>query len=197
MAKEHPELSEELGHESVACYDLARIGAAKSSWDAFASALAAAPEAERVLSELRDGRERGPVLNYVDGGFKGGRAFVDAAALARRAEEATPLPEPARAAARAARQALDAAVLDSFAMGAYADFVPGESGLFIAFPDGAYHGNGYTDRSLVWSKYAWYPLSPFGRDGATPGDGKVSNWFELLDAWFDEGEGGGVNGVLP
>ena len=34
-------------------------------------------------------------------------------------------------------------------------------------------------------------LAPYGRwaflaDGATPGNGKVENWFELLDSWFDD-----------
>ena len=33
--------------------------------------------------------------------------------------------------------------------------------------------------------------APYGRwafleDGATPGNGVVENWFELLDAWFDD-----------
>ena len=50
---------------------------------------------------------------------------------------------------------------------------------------------------LVWSMYPWYATCAFGRDGATSGDGAVTNWFELLDRWFDTGEGGGVNGVAP
>jgi hypothetical protein len=32
-------------------------------------------------------------------------------------------------------------------------------------------------------------------DGATPRNNKVENWFELLDSWFDTGNGkeGGLN----
>jgi len=194
-AEQDPERAERMAHESVACYDLARIADAKRAWDRFAAALAAVPEARQVLSSLRDGGESA-VINYVDGGFKGEHAFVDAVALARRAEEAAQLPEPARAAARAAREALDAAVVDSFAMRAYAGFVPGENGIFVAFPDGA-ASTGYYGKTLVWSKYAWYPRCAFGKDGATPGDGVVTSWFELLDLWFDQSEEGGVNGVKP
>jgi len=36
-------------------------------------------------------------------------------------------------------------------------------------------------------------------DGATAGNGVVENWFELMDAWFDEPsveEPGGANGYV-
>ncbi len=42
-----------------------------------------------------------------------------------------------------------------------------------------------------YGKYAWCI------DGATPGNGEVENWFELMDAWFDSAEAdepGGSNG---
>jgi hypothetical protein len=56
-----------------------------------------------------------------------------------------------------------------------------------------------------WDGLAMYtPLagqgSAYGRwafltDGATAGDGKVENWFELVDAWFDRADdSGGANG---
>jgi hypothetical protein len=193
---ENPQMAAE-SRESVSCYDLSRIGEAKSAWDRFAVALAAAPGAEAVLGGLRDEGEHPAVLNYVDDGFRGEHAFVDASALARRAEEAEELPEPARAAARAAREALDAAIVDSFAVGFYKGFVAGENGIFVTFPDGAFKPGSLLGRAIVWSKYPWYAHCPFARDGATPGDGKVTNWFELLDLWFDEGDAGGVNGVAP
>lgn len=42
--------------------------------------------------------------------------------------------------------------------------------------------------------------APYGRwsflaDGATPDDGEVENWFELMDSWFDDttSDPGGYN----
>ena len=31
----------------------------------------------------------------------------------------------------------------------------------------------------------------FLKDGATPGNGVVENWFELLESWFNESDSGG------
>ena len=59
----------------------------------------------------------------------------------------------------------------------------------------------------MWAELAWYTprdaedeLDPYGRwafleDGATPGNGQVENWFELLDLWFDDtsSDPGGLN----
>jgi clostripain len=56
----------------------------------------------------------------------------------------------------------------------------------------------------------WYtPLrgrgegAPYGHwsflaDGATPDDGEIDNWFELLDCWFDDTseDPGGFNGYV-
>jgi hypothetical protein len=42
----------------------------------------------------------------------------------------------------------------------------------------------------VYGNLAWC------RDGCTPGDGVVQNWFELLDHWFDDrSPDGGSNGI--
>jgi clostripain len=40
----------------------------------------------------------------------------------------------------------------------------------------------------VYGRLSWC------RDGATAGNGKVENWFELLDAWFDAAGEPGTNG---
>jgi hypothetical protein len=64
--------------------------------------------------------------------------------------------------------------------------------------------------SRVWSRFGWYtPLAcdggdgPYGRwaflaDGATPDNGQVETWFELLDCWFDDtsSDPGGSNGYV-
>jgi clostripain len=45
------------------------------------------------------------------------------------------------------------------------------------------------DKNL-YGRWAWC------RDGATAGNGRVENWFELMDSWYDttNDETGGLNG---
>ncbi len=88
-------------------------------------------------------------------------------------------------------------------------FEDGKCGVFIVFPDGDAQVKGMLGGTQpLWSRFRWYsPLEaekktdPYGmwaflRDGATPGNGVVENWFELLDAWFDPDPkgNGGING---
>ena len=61
--------------------------------------------------------------------------------------------------------------------------------MFIVLPSG---------RPNSWRYYRWYtPIRgdrnnygnwSFLRDGATPGNGVVENWFELLESWFNVAE---------
>jgi hypothetical protein len=58
----------------------------------------------------------------------------------------------------------------------------------------------------VWKKFGWYtPLAgsgdDYGRwaflaDGATPNNGRVENWYELLVSWFADGPSAS-GGVRP
>jgi clostripain len=139
----------------------------------------------------------GDALNY-DGGDG---PFVDLYDLCRRAAECDALSDDVRAHSRTVMQAVDAFVLASFGMSAYAGFEGGKNGIFIVLP---------LDTPGRWRNFRWYtPLAfeerskdlgrwAFLTDGATPGNGKVENWFELLDAWFDAADdAGGINGYRP
>jgi uncharacterized protein (TIGR03067 family) len=77
-------------------------------------------------------------------------------------------------------------MISSFGMSGYKQFEPGKNGVFIVLPSG---------RPNTWKYYSWYtPTRGEGRnygnwsflkDGATPGNGAVENWFELLESWFN------------
>lgn len=203
-------------HEAAASYDLSQVGAVKEAVDGFAKAMAAAgAPARAALETLRDGTRDdagavvcAPVLNYVDGEFAGERAFVDLYALLERAAACAGLPETVRTAAGAAMTATDEFVLASFGMPGLAGFEPGRNGAFLHFPAGAARAIRGTLGQRAWASSRWYSPLPhrddrgvllgdwaWCRDGATRDDGVADNWFELLDAWYDDGGGdGGVNG---
>ena len=93
-------------------------------------------------------------------------------------------------------------VASSFTVG-LEGFEEGRHGLYVVFPG----GDASASPAAAWQALRWYHPSEGGRghgryawcaDGATPGDGRVDNWFELLDAWYDAGEAPqGVNGYAP
>jgi clostripain len=194
LAERNPDEAHRIGHEAAACYDLTKAAAVKRALDAFAVE-ASLCDAREVLEELRGSGEFA-AMNYVRGRF-GERPYVDATALLDLARECEDLSEAARAAAGEARAAVDALVTASFGMPGYEGFVQGENGIFLVFPD-----------AQAWPNLHWYtPLAaredgaPYGRwsflkDGATPGNGVVENWFELLDSWYDDtsGDPAGSNG---
>jgi clostripain len=178
---------ERAAHEAAACYDLTKVEGVKRAVDALAVALAGGA-AKQAFVELRaegmhyDGEE-GP--------------YVDLYELCRLAAAEERLGEAVRARAGEAMSALDAFVLASFGMSAYAGFEEGKHGVFVVFPP---------DAERSWKSLGWYtPLDhlrrnkQFGRwaflaDGATPANGSVENWFELLDSWFDVADAkGGAN----
>ena len=77
-------------------------------------------------------------------------------------------------------------MLASFGMSGYKGFEAGKNGVYIVLPSGT---------PGCWQRFGWYtPVNgtakargglSFLRDGATPGNGTVENWFELLDSWFN------------
>jgi uncharacterized protein (TIGR03067 family) len=77
-------------------------------------------------------------------------------------------------------------MIASFGMSGYKQFEAGHNGVFIVVPSG---------RPNSWKHYRWYtPITgghenygnwSFLKDGATPGNGVVENWYELLESWFN------------
>src|SRR5262249_40608253 len=73
-----------------------------------------------------------------------------------------------------------------FGMSHYKQFEAAKNGVFIVLPSG---------KPNCWKRLRWYtPIRgdrknygnwSFLKDGATPGNGVVENWFELLESWFN------------
>jgi len=157
-------------------------------------ALAASSDARDFFLEMRGPGPIGDAIHYEEGG-----PYVDLYDLCRRAADCDALSAVVRAKAGAVETAVDAFVLASFGMSAYAGFEPGKNGVFIVLP---------ANEPGRWKNFTWYsPLAydgagkdlggwAFLKDGATPANGVVENWFELLDSWFDDDPEatGGVNG---
>lgn len=191
------ELAQERGmrvfREAAACYDLRAAADVKRAVDALARALF--EHDARAFLHFRDPGAAHEAMNYTGGG-----PFVDLYDLCGRAAVDEHLPAPVRAAAEAVLPEVDRLVVASFGMSAYAGFEPGRHGVFITLP---------AREPGIWREFRWYtPLdlhgeTGYGRwsflgDGATPGNGEVEGWFELLDAWLDtDDEGGGINGYRP
>jgi clostripain len=182
----------EAAHESAGCYDLRQAAAVKKAVDALAVELSGAGARDVVL-ELRGPGPDGAICYSRD------RSNVDLYDLCRRVADCGRLPDRVRSAARGVMAALERFLIASFGMSAYKGFEAGKNGVYIVLPSG---------RPGCWRRFFWYtPLKGDGkaygrwsflRDGATPGNGVVENWFELLDLWFDEPDArGGVNGYRP
>ena len=177
----------ENSHEAAACYDLSRSESVKQAVDEMARALATSNARSTFLALGAD------AFHYDGEGH-----FPDVYELARRASLSESLSPQVREAAQAVMQSVDELVIASFGLSAYEGFEPGRHGVFIALPP---------DKPQIWRQFKWYmPATGAGAseggwsflgDGATPDNGEVENWFELLDAWFDEEKDGGINGYTP
>jgi len=191
-AKERPQ---RVAHEAAGAYDLARAADVKRALDALAVALAG-EDAREVFMEMRGPGPIGDAIRYEENG-----PLVDLYDLCRRAAECDGLSATVRARAEAVCAAVDAMMLASFGMSAYAGFEDGKHGVFVNLP---------VDEPGRWRNFAWLSPLPhvvagkdigswaFCADGATPGNGKIETWFELLDHWFDTADArGGVNGYRP
>jgi clostripain len=131
--------------------------------------------------------------------------FFDLYDLAERVKASDTFRPGVRQRAGEVMAAVETFVVSSFGQGRYKGFRPGKHGVSIVFPDGAAEHKG----KRHWAFCRWYsPLDvreldndSFGlyswcKDGATPGNDKVENWFELLDSWYDttNDRTGGLNG---
>jgi clostripain len=183
-----------LEHEAVASYDLSKAAGVKAAVDAWAVALAES-DAKETLEELRGPGADGFALNYVRDRVKNA-PFIDLHDLAARAAASERLDEKTRAAGRAVAAAVDDLVVASFGGSELPRFRAGTSGIWIVFPDGdAIIERGPRRGARLWSLCDFYSPLPvagvYGRlawckDGASAANGKVENWFELLDRWFDD-----------
>lgn len=191
-------------HESWACYDLSRAEAVKQALDRLAVAIADG-DGRTFVEDIRGWGDSPLTLNYMyttDPIRWVSSAHFDLYELARRIHDDPRLSLSVRDAAAEVAGHVDALVLASVGMAHYAGFEPGRHGLYIVFPGGEPTIGG----SPQWAFFRWYhPFdqrtlrTAFGnydwcRDGTLPGNGRVENWFELLDSWFDvDDESGGVN----
>src|SRR5262245_53096979 len=179
-------------NESAGCYDLRKAGEVKKAVDALAAALAKA-DSKKILMELRNATAEGRLMSY-----SGDGSYVDLYDLCRRVGGCDRLPAPVRSAARGVMKSVEGFMIASFGMSGYKGFEPGKNGVFIVLPSG---------RPNCWKHYRWYTPGKgdrenygnwaFLKDGATPGDGVVDNWFELLESWFGAADDRDVSDVVP
>jgi clostripain len=181
-AEREPRRAAHLRTESVRCCDLTKVEEVKVAVDAFAVALAAGGDRVAFERDVRGPGPAGTVLNFSHDDLFAD-PFVDLHDLASRAAACEALSERARATAAEVVRAVNACVTASWGGADLPRFVPGASGLAITCPTAAGWPTcrWYSPDSVpvVGGRWAWC------QDGATPGDGVVQNWFELLDAWFD------------
>jgi clostripain len=172
----------DASHESAGCYDLRRVDAVKTAVDALAVELANA-QARDIVMELRGDGSKGSAIAYQP---RGG-TNVDLYDLCRRIATCDRLPESARKSSQNVMAALEQLMLASFGMSAYPGFEPGKHGVYIVLP---------RDKAGFTKHGSWYTPSEGGdkatgrlaflRDGATPNNRTVENWYELLASWFNE-----------
>jgi clostripain len=187
QASEKP--GENGSKESAGCYDLRKAGEVKKAVDAFAMALAKS-QSKAFLLELRNAGPEGLLISY-----SSDRSYVDLYDLCRRVAGSDRVPESVRSAATDVMKRLQDFMISSFGMSGYKQFEAGKNGVFIVLP------SGYPN---CWRHYRWYtPIRgdrrnygnwSFLKDGATPGNRVVENWFELLESWFNvDDEKSGIN----
>ncbi len=166
--------------ESGGCYDLRKAGEVKKAVDAFAVALAKS-QSRDLLVELRKGSSESRLISYSND-----RSNADLYDLCRRVAASDRFPKPVRSAANDVMKSLQGFIISSFGMSSYQQFEAGKNGVFIVLPSG---------NPNSWKHYQWYTPNKgvgenygnwsFLKDGATPGNGVVENWFELLESWFN------------
>jgi clostripain len=185
-------------------YDLSFADDVKNAMDNLARAMKATTARDRVEA-IRGSGSTPLCMNYMREPEDMGwvlEAHFDLYDLASRIRDATDLDESVRTAASTLAETVDKFMADSFGGPKYANFQDGKNGIYVIFPDGDariartthwatfewFHPNDRRTLSRAFGNYAWCS------DGATEGNDKVENWFELLDAWFDEtNDTGGLN----
>jgi len=201
---ERERLKEQVEHESWAAYDLTKVESAKTAVDQLVAAIVETG-ARATMEETRGFGRPGMTMNYSYVGHPTRwtvSPYFDLFDLARRTAESPRLSESVHVAAQGVMATVDEVVISSVGGERYEGFQPGKNGLYIVFP-----GVVPTDSANPeWKEFRWYHphdnrshkkcfgLYDWCREGAVPGNRRVENWFELLDAWYDSSaEIGGVN----
>ncbi|MEQ8767525.1 MAG: clostripain-related cysteine peptidase [Planctomycetota bacterium] len=191
-----------IAQESWACLDLSHANAVKTAVDALARQLGESGERDRI--EAIRGSGKPAMLNYLtrEEGAWLREPYFDLFDLGDRIAKDESLSKRTRQLGQRLSETVDLMVKSSFGLSYYDGFQDGKHGIYIVFPD----GGAMTNATKHWTRFGWYsPLDcrdqnrSFGnyawcRDDAEAGNGRIENWFELLDAWFDSDEAGGSNG---
>lgn len=213
-------LVEELGHQiregrsgdeglerdlqSWGAFDLSKVSKAKNLLDELASRLFEEGEKEDLLALRGKGLEAETfVYVWPERNADLNMPHVDLCHLCERIASSELFTDDTRRLAARAADAAAEVIIRSVGFDHYEGFTPARHGLYLVFPD----GDAKTRRGKsYWQRTSWYSPLPvegrkaFGRyawcaDGATPDNGEVENWFELMDAWFDaQDDNGGSNG---
>lgn len=202
--RERERVGNVVHYECWGCYDLTHAQGVKKAVDRMSRAIDET-DGRIVVEEIRGYVTTKRSMHYAYIGHPRQwmiSAHFDLYDLASRIADDDRLAPAARRAARDVMRETDSLVIQSVGMSRYKDFEPGKNGIFIVFP-GVISGD---SQGSTWESFGWYhPLDrrthkkEFGnlawcRDGAVEGDGRVENWFELMDKWFDEGDStGGQN----
>ncbi|MDY6935218.1 MAG: clostripain [Spirochaetota bacterium] len=204
--------------QSLSCYNLAKVAEVKDAVDALAVNLSVDVENEQFYFEnIRGGYPLSlseGTIHYFDAAevVEWVRyPFFDLYDLCERTSTSSDFSSAIQTKASDVMTAVDEMVVYSYAGNDYPSrFTNGKHGLHIFFSDGD-SINYLGERS--WAYQWWYNSidtdaafsdddSLYGKlswciDGATSSDSTIDNWFEMLDDWFDEGGGGGLNGYTP
>lgn len=191
--------------EAWAAYDLKLAEGVKQAVDDWAMMLADGDH--RVLfGDVRGWGEDRKTLDYMY--FRDPQRWVsspyfDLFDLASRVRDDARFSASIRQQAGEVARRVDALVIASVGTDRGDAFSPGRHGVYIVLPGGV----PTIDDSPVWSFFHWYTSddrrmlrTAYGRldwcgDGARPANGRVENWFELLDSWLDVNDAdGGFNG---
>ncbi|MDY6968598.1 MAG: clostripain [Spirochaetota bacterium] len=192
------------GEQSLACYDLSKVEAVKTSVDTLAVALYDDEEKDN-FEDIRDSGSNPDTLHYFNSGVADewiAWPFFDLYDLCERTSTSPVFDTSIQNDASAIMDAVDEMIIYSFGGSGYTAFEEGKNGVHIFFPDG--------DREIYdeyleidvrhWIYQWWYNALVTNDDyssgfyygnmdwcinGATPDNGDVENWFEMLDAWFD------------
>lgn len=189
-----------IANEAMSCVKVARVAEVKRALDALATLLGQlGDEGREILSDVRGSTDQPQVLTYSPGPY-----YADVYSVGARIRDDEGLPEDVRALGADLATAVDALVVTSFGGTAYevfGGFRAGAHGVQLVFPpfcsDDAWQQVEFLSPDPAAPGSRYFGRYDFCRDAATPGDGEVSNWFELLDLLFDaDDEDGGRNGYV-
>lgn len=186
---------EELDDQALSLFDMQKIADVKKMTDTF---FVAAKDMKNELCELRGYNyiPQETTCHYFDSSKKYEWAtycYFDLYDIAKKAKANENISYHAQNLA----DAVDSAVISSFAGSYFKRFVENKTGLSFFFPDA---DRQYNDVSM-WEDQKWYNPKPFEnqgnlafcKDGAIENNQIVENYFEVLDFWFDSDNEKDVN----